>query len=543
MIYYIKIMEEYVKKDFAKILKANALEARRWMNQSDSDVARIYDRNIESLQLTVELYGKYAKIVNYDENLSDENCEEAIDIVSRMVYVEREKIIFQDRKKRENKEQHEKLDERRVVVRVKENGLSFITDLTTHIDTGLFLDHVNTRLFVKENAFGLSVLNLFSYTGSFSVYAAAGGADSVTSVDLSNTYCEIAKQNLKNNGFLSEKAFPVITMDATVFIDKAIEENKKWDLIIFDPPSFSNSHKMEKPFDVKKDANIWFYKLSKVLKQKGILIFSTNLATFSLDKTKLKKAYKITEITDDVRPIGFSSKKSGKSRVFIFEKIQDASTDIFRDNVIRKRKVERVKDEDFERLVLSMEKDDEDRKSSPRVDRKERSNDRQSRREDRPRFNRSEDSRSNRKSFSRDDDRRSYHDEGRKSYHRRDDEKRSYSYDDRRSKGRDDDRRSYNRFDDRPSYPRRDEERGFNRQDRRWDDRPRRDFDDRPSRDRGYDDRRRRDDRSFDSKRNDRDFSKSNPKSERRSVKPYGYDSIKKSRSRDEDTFFWRDDE
>ena len=159
MIYYIKIMEEYVKKDFAKILKANALEARRWMNQSDSDVARIYDRNIESLQLTVELYGKYAKIVNYDENLSDENCEEAIDIVSRMVYVEREKIIFQDSKKRENKDQHEKLDERSVVVSVKENVLSFITDLTTHIDTGLFLDHVNTRLFVKENAFGLSVLN------------------------------------------------------------------------------------------------------------------------------------------------------------------------------------------------------------------------------------------------------------------------------------------------------------------------------------------------------------------------------------------------
>lgn len=524
-------MEEYVKKDFAKILKANALDARRWMNLSDSDTARIYDRNLDSLQVTVELYGKYAKIVNYDENLSDDTREETIDIVSRMVYVEREKIIFQDRRKREDKEQHEKTNEEAVVVNVKENGLTFITDLTTHIDTGLFLDHVNTRLFVKEHSFGINVLNLFSYTGSFSVYAASGGADSVTSVDLSNTYCQVARENLKNNGFLSETNYPVINMDATEFIDNAINENKKWDLIIFDPPSFSNSHKMLKPFDVKKDANIWFYKLSKVLKQKGILIFSTNLATFSLNKEKLKKAYKITEITDDVRPIGFSSKKSGKSRVFIFEKVQDASTDIFRDNVIRKRKVEKVKDEDFERLVLSMEKDDDYRKPAQRVDR---SNDRKREREERPRFNKAGDNRGSRKPFSRDEDRRKFsHDDNRRSYQRRDDEKRGYSRDnERRPFSRDDNQRRSNSFyDERKPYQRRDDDRRFDRQERRWDDRPSRNYEDRPFRERTFEDRPRFDER------------KTRTKGERRSVKPYGYDSIKKSRSREEDNFFWRDDD
>ena len=533
-------MEEYVKKDFAKILKANALEARRWMNLSDSDCARIYDRNIENLPITVELYGKYAKIVAYDENLSDVTREEAIDIVSRMVYVERDKIVFQNRKKREDKEQHEKISENPVIVQVKENGLYFTTDLTTHIDTGLFLDHVNTRLFVKENSLGLSVLNLFSYTGSFSVYAAAGGADSVTSVDLSNTYCDVARNNLKNNGFLSENNYPVITMDATAFIDKAIEENKKWDLIIFDPPSFSNSHKMDKPFDVQKDANIWFYKLSKVLKQKGILIFSTNLATFSLNKNKLKKAYKITEVTDDVRPIGFSSKKSGKSRVYIFEKVQDASTDIFRDNVIRKRKVEKVKDEDFERLVLSMEKDEDDRKSFQRVENKSyRSNDRKREREERPRYSKKTDSRDSRKPFSKDNDRkRFYHDDdNKKSYRSRDDENRSYSRDDdrRHSYNEGYQKRSESRFDDRRPYQRRDDDRRFDRQERRWDDRPSRTYEDRPRRERAFDDRPRRNGRGY----NDRKVSS---KGERRSVKPYGYD-YKKSRGRDEENFFWRDDE
>ena len=93
MIYYIKIMEEFVKKDFAKILKANALEARRWMNLSDSNVARIYDRNLDALPVTVELYGKYAKIVNYSDVEDEKVKEETIDIVSRMVYVERDKII------------------------------------------------------------------------------------------------------------------------------------------------------------------------------------------------------------------------------------------------------------------------------------------------------------------------------------------------------------------------------------------------------------------------------------------------------------------
>ncbi|MGN0905927.1 MAG: class I SAM-dependent methyltransferase, partial [Bullifex sp.] len=503
-----------MKKDFARILKNGALEAHRWMNQSDSEVSRIYDRNLDELPITVELYGKYARIVNYGDELSAEMKEEIRDIVSRMVYVESARIIFQERKKREDGEQHGIMADEAVVVDVKENSLTFRCDLTTHVDTGLFLDQVNTRLMVKNNCFGLKVLNLFSYTGSFSVYAAAGGAESVTSVDLSNTYTAVARENLRANGFLSEEKYPCITSDAGVFVKGAVEKDEKWDLIIFDPPSFSNSHKMVRPFDIRKDAYEWFDMLNKLLKQKGILIFSTNLATFSLDRKRLKRSFRITEITGEVLPQGFSRRKNGISRVYLFEKVRDVRESLRNDNV------ERVKDEDFERLIVSMERDAEQKSPSENRDRKDKerrggyqergrregsgrpsgrfSDDKRhsgrdgrrsdkessysSRRDDRPRFDSSRDS-SRREGRSRYD---SYRDE-RPRFDR--DSRPRYEMDERRE-GRYDDRRTP-RYDERPrgegrSYdrPRHDSYRDSGR----YDERPRFDRDSRPRYDR--DDRR-----------------------------------------------------
>ena len=104
-------MEEYLKKDFGKILKSQGLEARRWMKNTDSDVCRVYDRSLEDLELTVDLYGPYARIMDYAlDPRSDDEITEIIDIVSRFLYVEREKVIWKERKKREGREQHEKGD-------------------------------------------------------------------------------------------------------------------------------------------------------------------------------------------------------------------------------------------------------------------------------------------------------------------------------------------------------------------------------------------------------------------------------------------------
>ncbi len=553
-------MEEYVKKDFARLLKNGALEAHRWMNQSDSEAARIYDRNLEELQVTVELYGKYAKIVNYGPELTEDDKDVIRDTVSRMVYVESGKIIFQERKKREEGEQHELMSSDPVTVDVKENSLVFRCDLTSHVDTGLFLDQVNTRSMVKDNCFGLKVLNLFSYTGSFSVYAAAGGAESVTSVDLSNTYTAIARENLRANGFLSEEKYPCITSDAAVFVRNAIEKGEKWDLVIFDPPSFSNSHKMDRPFDIRKDAYDWFILLNKLLKQKGILIFSTNLATFSLDKKRLKSSFRVSEITAEVIPQGFSRKKNGVSRVYLLEKVREARESV------RDRNVERVKDEDFERLILSMERDEETKSPSEKKERNEKTDrrsgsDNRGRRDsygerrfgdDRKRFERKSDRRDERPRYDRDERPRFDRDErryDRPRYDRDDrprfdrDSKPRYERDDRQRYDRNDRREYRSSREDRPRYERSD------RRDNRHDERPRYDNrrDERPR----YSDR---DERRFERPRYDREekprFDRSSKREdraprERRQVKPYGYDNIKKSRGREDEegSFFWRDDE
>ena len=178
-------MLDYERKDFAKLLKRGALEGRRWMRSTDSEAVRIYDRNLEGVPVTVDLYGKYAKIVDYAPGALDESTKaQVIDLVNRMAYVELGRIIYQVRRKREGLEQHTLMSDEKVELVVKEHGLEFLVDLTSHIDTGLFLDHAITREYVRSISEGLRVLNLFSYTGSFSVYAAAGKAESVTKIPL-----------------------------------------------------------------------------------------------------------------------------------------------------------------------------------------------------------------------------------------------------------------------------------------------------------------------------------------------------------------------
>lgn len=597
LLYYITIMDEYIRKDFSKIIKANALEGRRWMRATDSEAVRIYDRNLPAFPVTIELYGKYAKVVDYsEEGMDDESIAICKDLISRMVYVEENRIIFQARKKREGIEQHTKEDAEPLKLEVKENGLSFEVDLTSHIDTGLFLDMVNVRSLVKDMAKGMRVLNLFSYTASFSVYAASGMASRVVSVDMSNTYSEIAYKNLERNGLIDAEKFPIVVKDALSFIDEEVENRRVYDIIIFDPPSFSNSHKMDKPFDIQKDYLSCIYKLNKLLSQNGVLIFSTNLSTFALEKKYLKQAFKVREITEDIRALGFVKSKMGQSRVWLMEKTAEMKAVYVRKSAkgAPRREMEEVKDELLDKLVLSMEGGkDEDVKASDAKKRERRGerrdfSDRKPRDfSDRPRRDRDE-----RRDFS--DRPRRDRDERRSGFDRRgrDFDDRPRFSDDRRSydrRGRDfrdrDDRRSA--FDrprrdfDRDDYPRRDFEerprrdsdrddrprRDFrDRDDRRSYDRPRRDYDDRPRRDFDRDDRPRRDYRDRDDRprfsddrrsfdRRGRDFDRPSfserprygSKDKKGSVKPYGYDNIRSSRKRDDSaedsSFFWRNKE
>ena len=450
-------MQEFLRKDFSKILKHNGLEARRLMRESDSTVARVYDRNLEGLDVTVELYGPYARIVDYgDESLCDDDRIEVIDLVRRFLYIESDKVIFRERRKRPNGEQHEKNDES-LVVEVRENSHIFKTELLKYVDTGLFLDQEKTRRSVGASSFGMKVLNLFSYTGSFSVYAARGGADSVVSVDLSNVYTAWAEKNLENNGFLDKSRYKCIAKDASQYLDEAFENGERFDLVIFDPPAFSNSHKAE-DFDVRKDYLDYLYRISRILTAGGAVLFSENIKDFRFEKERLKPFWKIAEITGDVHALGFSSKRSGL-RVWMLRKVADMKE--LRTSAYRKEKMD---DEKAERLSFEETAAPEEEKETKTEYRERREERRPERRRDGGRDDRRSGYRRNDRDFRGRDRDRGYSRDGRG--------ERRYGDRDRY----DDDYRS-RRSDDRPRFDR----------DRRYDERPRR-FDDR-DRDRRYDDR------------------------------------------------------
>lgn len=538
------IVEDFEKKDFEKLLKRGGLDARRYMKLTDSDVARVYDRNIASIPVTVDLYGSYCRIVDYsDEGLSEDAEEEIKEIVSRYLYVEKAKIVFKARRKREGREQHEKGEEEVKVV-VKENGHEFLTELSLYADTGLFLDQAYTRAMVQNETAGRSVLNLFSYTGSFSVYAASGGAESVVSVDLSNVYSSWARENLNRNGFLDESKYKVITEDAKTYLENAYKNGERYDLVIFDPPAFSNSHKAE-DFDVQKDYFSYLYLISRILKDGGAVIFSENLSSFVFDKKDLNKFWDIKEITRDVLAQGFSSKK-GSARVWILDKTATMKSDKKNSAVRTKKRMDEFKDESLDRLTLS---DESEKKEEGKMDfpmRSERKFDKgYERRERSPRRDRDDNSRrrDDRSSRRYDDRDRRYSDDRRERYSDERRSERRYSDDRRDSYRRNDDRRRDSGY---TSYRYRRDEDGDNetsrlyRSDRREGYRGERSFreDRAPRRDRFDEDRRFSDDR--------RDYSRDRAprredgeKRKKSSPKPYGYDSFMSTSNRDKATAFW----
>lgn len=510
---------DYVDKDMGKILKNNAQTLRHDLLPQGTDCFRVYDRNLSRYPVTIDIYGKYAKITDYgDEALSDESRETLVDICSRMLYFEKDNVIYAVRNKRPDRQQHEKSDIEAVKTIVHENNLLFSVDLTTYVDTGLFLDHMKTRLLIRDRSENADVLNLFSYTGSFSVYAASGMANSVTSVDMSATYTKWAEENLLANGYAGDM-YKCICMDATRFVDDALEKGLKYDIIIFDPPSFSNSRKMDGDFDVSRDYVQWIKKLCVLLKKTGIILFSTNLGSFQMDKRKLR-GLSIKEITSMVASPGFVKGRAGTVRSWMMA---------------------------FDDESLSLDWSEPEKKSEKSPDRRRQAEGRPERRRegDRRRF-------SDRKPYERRDGDRPYRSERRfdddRPYRseRRFDDDRPYrserSYDrPYRSERSDRSERSERSFGDRPAYG----EQGRDRNRSRSYDRPfrserseRSERSDRPRRDRfDRDDRPR--ERSF-----DRERSRAPRQDSHRSKKPFGYESFKPARSREDSTdFFWNEED
>ena len=240
-----------------------------------------------------------------DEEEHTEWWKESTQVMVEVLGVPAEKIFLRIRQRKESRAgQYQKLDERKNEFIVKENGLKFIVNLSDYLDTGLFLDHRLTRQMVKDMAKDKKVLNLFCYTGSFSVYAAAGGASGITSIDLSKTYLDWADRNMQLN-------FPDYNNHVNIHADVKQElpniAPDSFDLIIMDPPTFSNSKRMDDFLDIQRDHVDLINNCLRILKQDGVLFFSTNFSKFQL-KEKSINASLIKDITKATTPFDFAGK-------------------------------------------------------------------------------------------------------------------------------------------------------------------------------------------------------------------------------------------
>ncbi len=273
---------------------------------------RVYDRDLPEFPLMIDRYGDRVQIAEYRSRhgLTPEEheawLEGSVGIVSEVLGVEDEFIYLKERKRKANRsDQYAKGHEGGEFFEVTEDGLRFLVNLDDYLDTGLFLDHRATRSMVRKASNGKRVLNLFCYTGSFSVYAAAGGALEVVSVDLSNTYLDWARRNMMLNGFPEGERYRFVRADVMQFLPTLTEGY--FDLVVLDPPTFSNSKMMEDFLDIQRDHVGIINSVLQKMAPGGQLWFSTNARHFQLDREAIHSPV-IKDITAATTPFDFTGK-------------------------------------------------------------------------------------------------------------------------------------------------------------------------------------------------------------------------------------------
>ncbi|MCL2834940.1 MAG: class I SAM-dependent methyltransferase [Treponema sp.] len=308
---------------------------RRWAVRTGIEAYRIYDRDIPEIPLVLDLYGYaggnavsgalYKRPYEKDEQTESLWLGAMRGAISKALEIAEDRIFLKMRQKQKGNSQYSRMDSSHFQKNIKEGGLIFKVNLSDYLDTGLFLDSRKKRNLIRSQAAGKRVLNLFSYTCTLSVCAAAGNAAAVDSVDISNTYLEWGLENFRLNNINSvlndEKDFwrqqhdnnlndlshnKLIRADALQFIGRAAAKSYVWDLIILDPPSFSNSKKMNDDLDIRRDYRELIDQCLAILSPQGNLWFSTNARGFKFETDEFSD-YQIQKI--DLTDEDFIGKK------------------------------------------------------------------------------------------------------------------------------------------------------------------------------------------------------------------------------------------
>jgi len=288
-----------------------------WARKGGVTCYRVYDADLPDYNIAVDVYeaadtrkryghiAEYAAPATVDPGRAARRLEWACLAVASVLGIDEADVFLKRRERQRGSSQYERISRSGVVVTVAENGLRFEVNLSDYLDTGLFLDHRDTRARVREMARGTRFLNLFAYTGSATVYAAAGHARSTTTVDLSTTYLEWAARNLALNGIAGPQ-HDLVHADVLKWIDEANRAGNRYDLIFCDPPTFSNSKRMRETWDVQRDHVGLITAAAALLADEGTLLFSCNRRKFSLDIGALEAGgLEVRDITRQTIPKDF----------------------------------------------------------------------------------------------------------------------------------------------------------------------------------------------------------------------------------------------
>jgi 23S rRNA (guanine2445-N2)-methyltransferase / 23S rRNA (guanine2069-N7)-methyltransferase len=280
---------------FANRLRKNLQRLDLWAEREHIDCFRVYDADMPEYAFAIDLYGResrhvyvqeYAAPKSVNQEGARERRREALAVLPEVLAVPLPQVHTRVRKPQKGAEQYEKRDSAAERHAVQEGGLKFWVNFRDYLDTGLFLDHRIVRGMLRSWAKDADFLNLFCYTGSATVYAAAGGAGSTTGVDLSNTYLDWAHENLILNGFHGNN-HELYRADCLAWLEEQEPRGARFDLILLDPPTFSNSKRMEGVLDVQRDHVGMIRRSLKLLRPAGRLVFSTNYTRFKLDEEAL----------------------------------------------------------------------------------------------------------------------------------------------------------------------------------------------------------------------------------------------------------------
>lgn len=293
-----------IQNRFEKNLK----KLKSYLQRHQIEAYRLYDRDIPEVPYIVDVYKDHFVVYDKTDPIKDagKNIYPEIELaLQNILKAEPEKIILKKRLRQEGSQQYQKLGQSKDFFVVRESQALFKVNLKDYLDTGLFLDHRPMRQKILKESAGKRVLNLFSYTGSVSVFAALGGGK-VTSVDMSRTYMDWAQDNFELNQ-IDFSGHSFIVENALQWMHEK-RNQPQFDIIFLDPPTFSNSKRMSQEFDVERDQGFLVDTAMSILKPEGVLYFSNNKRKFRLE-SRFFEEYRVTDLTEKSIPQDFHDQK------------------------------------------------------------------------------------------------------------------------------------------------------------------------------------------------------------------------------------------